>query len=317
MHSGDDKRSVGTRLDLNLLELFDSVWRTRNLTATGAQLGLSQPAVSRGLARLRESYGDELFIRQQRGVEPTPFASNLAEPVAAALAIVRGTMARPVFAPRDDSRRFCIAMSDIGERYFLPRFAAWLATNAPGVSVESVTPSREDLLKGLASGDIDMAVGFLPDHGKQVVERRLFRESFVYIARPGHPLVDARLEVGQLRALPHVVGSPQGTQHATAVEKVLTGSRVRAVIAMRVRSFLSIGPIVGSSDLVAVVPSNLATLVAEHVKLQLIAPPVRFPAFEVSMAWHRRFQQDPARRWLRETFASLFADSAAKPPHGA
>ena len=308
MRMRDESGRSAPHLDLNLLELFESIWRTRNLTATGERLGLSQPAVSRGLARLRETYGDELFVRQQRGVQPTPFAQTLAEPVSAALAIVRRTIEKPHFSAAEDTRRFCIALSDIGERYFLPRLAAWLAEHAPRVSVDTVSPSRDELLTGLASGEIDLAVGFLPGLGKQVHDKRLFREKFVYVARRGHPRIDGQLQANQLRELPHVVGSPYGTRHAAAVEKVLTGPRVRAVVAMRVRSFLSIGPIVAGSELVAAVPSNLATLVAEHVALQLIPPPVRFPGFDVSMVWHRRFNEDPGGAWLRGVFTKLFGD---------
>lgn len=98
MRMRDDSGKSAPHLDLNLLELFESIWRTRNLTATGERLGLSQPAVSRGLARLRETYGDELFVRHRRGVEPTAFAQTLAEPVSAALAIVRRTIEKPTFS---------------------------------------------------------------------------------------------------------------------------------------------------------------------------------------------------------------------------
>jgi len=306
------KDGRASHLDLNLLELFDSIWRTRNLTASGAALGLSQPAVSRGLARLRETYDDTLFLRQQRGVQPTPFAERLAEPVAAALAIVRATIDKPTFAPQTDPRSFRIALSDIGERYFMPRLSAWLATNAPAVTVETANPSQADLNAGLSTGSIDLAVGFVSALGKQVHQQRLFRERFVYIARQGHPSVRGRLVTAQLRALPHVVGNPAGTLHAAAVEKVLTSSRVRAAIALRVCSFLSIGPIVGASDLLAVVPSNLATLVSGHVGLQLIAPPVRFPGFDVSMVWHQRLHREPGNLWLRSVFESLFAGESTR-----
>lgn len=309
MRMRDDSGRNAPHLDLNLLELFECIWRTRNLTGAGERLGLSQPAVSRGLARLRETYGDELFVRHRRGVEPTAFAQTLAEPVATALAIVRRTIEKPHFSPAEDSRRFRIALSDIGERYFMPRLAGWLSDHAPYVSIDTVSVSREQLLTGLGAGEIDLAVGFLPGLGKQVHEKRLFEEKYVYIARAGHPKVDGHLSAGQLRELPHVVGTPQGTRHAAAVEKVLMGPRVRAVVAMRVGSFLSVGPIVADSDLVAVVPSNLAELVSEHVGLQLIAPPVRFPSFGVSMVWHRRFHGDPGGIWLRQVLTELFGSS--------
>jgi DNA-binding transcriptional LysR family regulator len=305
------KQGRTAHLDLNLLEVFDSIWRTRNLTATGAALGLSQPAVSRGLARLRETYDDALFVRQQRGVQPTPFAERLAEPVAAALAILRGTVAKPDFEPASDARGFRIALSDIGERYFMPRLSAWLARHAPGVSIETLSPSQAELASGLSTGEIDLAIGFVAALGKQVHEQRLFNERFVYIARQGHPLVKGTLEAAQLRTLLHVIGSPTGTRHAAAVEKVLTSPRVRAAIVLRVHSFLSIGPIVGDSDLVAVIPSNLAALVSQNVPLQLINPPVRFPGFEVSMVWHRRFHKDPGGRWLRSAFQALFGEKSS------
>lgn len=313
MRMRDDSGRSAPHLDLNLLELFECIWHTRNLTVAGERLSLSQPAVSRGLARLRETYGDELFVRHRRGVEPTAFAQTLAEPISTALAIVRRTIEKPDFSPAKDTRRFCVATNDIGERYFLPRLAAWFADHAPQVSIDVVSASREALVAGLDSGEIDLAIGFLPGLGKQVYEKRLFEESFVYIARVGHPSIDGRLRASQLRELPHIIGTPQGMGHATVVEKVLMGPRVRAAVTMRVESFLSIAPIVANSDLVAVIPSNLAAILSEHVALQLIAPPVRFPSFDISMAWHRRFHNDPAGIWLRSVLLELFGESGRVP----
>jgi DNA-binding transcriptional LysR family regulator len=303
-------RPISRQLDLNLLELFECVYRTRNLTAAGAHLGLSQPAMSRALGKLRATYGDPLFVRQQRGVEPTPFADQLLEPVSAALAIVRGTVTPATFAPATDARLFRIAMSDIGERLFLPRLLGYLAVAAPGVGIEVASPSQAELSAELAAGGIDLAVGFLPGLGKAMHEQRLFRERFVYIARTGHPALKHKLTREQLHALPHVVASPPGTQHAAAVEKVLTSRRVRAPIALRVRSFLCVGPVVAKTDLVAAVPSNLAALVAEHMGIQVMDPPMALPGFDVSMLWHHRFHRDPGGQWLRAAFVQLFGPDA-------
>src|SRR5947209_3557385 len=170
--TAESHAALSRRLDLRLLELFECVYRTRNLTAAGGRLGLSQPAVSRGLARLREAYDDPLFIRQQRGVQPTPLADRLVGPFAAALGIVHGTAERPTFDPRSDHRHFRIAMSDIGERFFLPRLVERLAKTAPGVTVDAVSQTMPELSVGLASGEIDLVVGFLADLGKQVHQRR-------------------------------------------------------------------------------------------------------------------------------------------------
>lgn len=303
---GHPSRPLSRQLDLNLLELFETVHRTRNLTMAGEHLGLSQPAVSRGLGRLREMYGDALFVRQQRGVAATPFADSLVSPVGSALEILRSTVQRPTFKQKQEDRTFRVAMADIGERLFLPRLMAHLAEAAPGVVVEAVSPGHDQLFDGLASGQIDLAVGYLPNLGKQLHQRCLFREHFVYVARNDHPGIKGKLRREQLRDLPHVVAGPEGMQHAAAVERVLSGSRVKARVALRVHSFLCVGPIVADTNLIGVVPNNLAAMVAGHMQLQLVDPPVQFPAFDVAMTWHQRFHRDAGSEWLRGVFVGLF-----------
>ena len=150
-----------------------------------------------------------------------------------------------------------------------------------------------------------LAVGFC--RLAKVHVQKLFRERFIYVARRDHPLLQGRLTTALLSRLQHVVADPPGTPHAAAVDKVLARAGVRLAAALRVRSFLCVGPIVVGTDLVAVVPSNLAALVAEHVDLRLIEPPLVFPGFDVSMVWHRRYHRDPAVEWLRATFVELFS----------
>ncbi|WP_423459194.1 LysR family transcriptional regulator [Ottowia sp. VDI28] len=299
-------RPLTRQLDLNLLELFDVVWRTRNLTAAGEQLGLSQPAISHGLAKLRRAYGDALFVRMQRGVEPTPFAGQIAPTVAEALRVVRGTLAKPSFEAASTRRHFRIAMSDIGERFFMPRLWLRLARSAPGVTCECLSPGHDELQHGLASGEIDLAVGFVPGLGAQVLHQALFREQFVYLARQGHPLLARGSDRGELLRTSHVLASPPGTSHLTAVERVLMRRDVRAPVALRVRSFLCIGPIVAETDLVSPVPSNLAELISDHLALRLIPPPIKLPSFDLKMYWHRRFDDDPALGWLRALMLEMF-----------
>lgn len=306
-------KPLNRQLDLNLLELFEVVYRTRNLTAAGAQLGLTQSAVSRGLGRLRETYGDALFVRQQRGVSPTPFADALVAPVVAALDILRGTVRRPTFDPASAARTFRVAMSDIGERLFVGRLMAYAAEHAPGVVIEAVSPSPA-LQDELAAGQVDLAVGYFGVLSKQLHQRRLFKERFIYVARQGHPQVRGKLRREQLREVSHVVAGPRGMRHADAVEKVLASPRVRAHVALRVHSFLAVGPAVALSDLIAPVPSNLAAVVAGHIDLQLLEPPVQFPGFDVTMAWHQRYHRDPAAEWLRGVFVELFESLRVAPP---
>jgi DNA-binding transcriptional LysR family regulator len=307
-------RPLSREIDLNLLELFDIVYRTGNLTAAGIRLGLSQPAVSYGLAKLRKIYGDALFVRMRRGVQPTPVATDLAGPIAAAMQIVRGTIKKVEFVPAESRRTFRLAMSDMGERYFLPRLARRLGVEAPHVVIETLPPPLAELTEGLASGEIDLAIGFIPSMGKQVREQVLFSEKFVYLMRSGHPAAREALTAARIRTLRHVVASPPGTQHLYAVEKVLRSRQVRSEIALNVRSFLSIGPIVADTDLVALVPGNLAALVANNLDLCVCTPKLRFPAFDVSMCWHQRFHHDPALNWLQAVIIDLFGNTGRRTP---
>jgi DNA-binding transcriptional LysR family regulator len=305
-------RPLSRQIDLNLLELFDITFRTRNLTATSVRLGLSQPAVSYGLSKLRKMYGDALFVRMQRGVQPTPIAMQLAGPIAAAMQIMRSTIKKVEFVPSEARRTFRVAMSDIGERYFLPRLAQRLSVDAPHVTVETLSPGLAELTDGLASGDIDLAIGFIPGMGKQIHEEVLFSEQFVYLMRNGHPAAQDDLTVARIRKLRHVVAGPPGTRHLHAVEKVLTSPQVRCEIVLHVTSFLCVGSILADTDLVALVPSNLAALVANNLNLCVCRPKLKFPAFDICMYWHRRLHQDPASGWLRKTVFGLFGSNSTR-----
>ena len=306
MKSLQRHKPLNRQLDLNLLELFETVMRTRNLTAAGARLGLSQPAMSRALARLRQMYGDALFVRHQSGVLPTPFAERLAPTVGAALDAIRSTLERPGFDETRQQRTFRVALSDVGERIFLPRLMASLQQHAPHVSLEALTPTPEMMSAGLASGQIDLAVGYFGGMGKQLRQQRLFKERFVYVLRAGHPALQGPWSRETLRGLGHVVGGPEVMQYLAAIEKVLHGPQVRAQVALRVHSQLCIGPVVAASNLAGLMPGNLAALVAAHMPLVLREPPLRFPGFEVTMLWHDRYHLDPASQWLRALFVQLF-----------
>ncbi|MPS27759.1 LysR family transcriptional regulator [Pigmentiphaga sp.] len=305
-------RPLTRQIDLNLLELFDTIYQTRNLTACGQRLGLSQPAVSYGLAKLRETYGDPLFVRMQRGVVPTPFAEQLSIPVASALQTVRTTIERTEFNPRDANRSFRIAMSDAGERYFLPKLLAYLGDHAPGITVESLSADLRELGEGLASGDIDMAMGFIPGLGKQVHQQTLFPEHFVYVRRKSRATQGMPLTLSQLRNSRHILAAPPATHHLAAVEGVLLSRAVRAEIALRVRSFLSVLPIVADTNLIAPVPSNFGRLAVRESNLEICESPVKFPVFDLNMYWHHRYHADPALTWLRESLVELFGSKEGK-----
>lgn len=302
------KKPLSRQLDLNLLELFDTVYRTRNLTIAGNVLGLSQPAMSHALARLREMYGDPLFVRLAQGLRPTPFADQLAGPVSAALQIVRGTLDKAPFDPATAQRTFKVAMTDIGEQVFLPLLLYYLETHAPGIKIEtratSVNPAA--LINDLSTGDIDVAAGFISNPGKGIHQQFLFSDRYVCVVRAAHPLVRDALSLADFKRMRHIMPNVAGTGHGESIRKVLASHGIGDQVVLRVTHFLSIASLVANTDLIATVPGNLANTFIGSWNLRLLEPPVEFPGFDVTQYWHERYHEEPGNKWLRGVFESIF-----------
>jgi DNA-binding transcriptional LysR family regulator len=176
-------------VDLNLLRVFDAVLHEKGVTPAAARLGLTQPAVSNALARLRKLFGDALFVRTPRGVDATPFARELAEPVRQALALLESALAHgPGFDPATSTRAFRFYMSDLGQIEFLPPLVERVQRDAPGVRLEAVALEIEDIADALAAGALDVAIGFLPGLAAPVRRRALFRDPYVCLMRQDHPV---------------------------------------------------------------------------------------------------------------------------------
>src|SRR5688500_18047777 len=175
-------------IDLNLLRVFDAVLRERSVTAAAARLGLTQPAVSNALARLRALFGDALFVRTPAGMDATPFARGVAEPVRQALALLESALAHgPGFEPATSTRAFRFYMSDLGQVEFLPPLVERVQEAAPGVRLEAVAADLEHIADALGAGALDLAVGFLPALGPPVARRTLFRDPYLCLMRADHP----------------------------------------------------------------------------------------------------------------------------------
>src|SRR5437763_2064106 len=174
-------------LDLNLLRVFDAVLQQRSVTAAAARLGLTQPAVSNALARLRALFGDALFVRTPAGMEATPFARGVAEPVRQALALLDSALAHgPGFDPATATRPFRFYMSDLGQVEFLPPLVERVQREAPGVRLEAAALDVEDIADALGTGALDLAIGFLPGLRPPVRRRPLFRDPVIALRRADH-----------------------------------------------------------------------------------------------------------------------------------
>ncbi len=303
-----DPKRLSNRVDLNLLELFEAIYRSRNLTFAGGELGLSQPAMSRSLARLRDAYGDKLFVRMPEGLMPTPFADDLYESACAVLEIVRRSLETGGFEPATAIRTFRLAMSDTAEQIFLPRLASTIAEEAPGVRLEAQQLTTLHLARALATGKVDLALGFFHFGGEGFYRERLFSARYACVARHNHPEIPDKLTLQLYRTLGHVVTGFDNTAHASAVDAFLRSPNVNASIAMKVGHFLSIGPIVSETNYIATIPRNLALSFERAWQIKMHEPPLKLPAYDVSQYWHTRFDQEAGLVWLRRQVKALFGN---------
>jgi len=293
-------------IDLNLLAVFQHVYRERQISAAARRLGLTQSAVSNALARLRKAFGDELFVRTASGMQPTPFAEQLAEPIGAALDNVALALNyRSGFAPATSERVFTVALTDVGEVYFMPVLIERCRALAPGVRVRSVRAGSIALKEAMETGRVDVAIGAFDDMSEALFQRHLFRQRFVTLLRVGHPLTQGAIDVERFAGAAHLIVDAVDSPY-DRINGLLAKAGV--VPAASVPHFTAVPYIVGAGDLVVTVPQKLAERAAASFGLTWIEPPLALPTLQTNVFWHRRFGQDPGNTWLRELIAAEFAE---------
>jgi DNA-binding transcriptional LysR family regulator len=303
-------------IDLNLLVVFNQLLAERRVSKVADKLGISQPAVSNALARLRRVFGDELFLRTQRGMEPTPFADQLAESVGYALATIHsGINQRASFEPATAERAFTIGITDIGEIYFLPALIERLKREAPGVTLSTVRNTAVNVRDELESGKVDLAIGLLPQLKGGFFQRRLFTQSYVCLMRRGHTLAKRRLSLAEYSAAEHLVVVSEGTGHGK-VDELLRRSGVARRVRLTVPHYVSVGHILQGSDLIATVPERLAARLVEPFGLVTVPHPAKLPAIAINVFWHAKYHRAPANGWLRGLFFELFGDERGRAVRG-
>jgi DNA-binding transcriptional LysR family regulator len=294
-------------LDLNLLRVFDAVSSEHGVTPAAARLGLTQPAVSNALARLRALFGDALFVRTAAGMEATPFARGVAEPVRQALALLESALAHgPGFEPATSTRAFRFYMSDLGQVEFLPPLVERVQRAAPGVRLEAVAADLEHIGDALGTGALDLAVGFLPALGPPVARRALFRDPYVCLMRAGHPAGGKKLTMKRFAEAAHVLVTYRGGGHRV-IEEALERSGVARRIALRVPHFTVVPMVLARTDLILTLPARVARVYERQGGFKSLPPPVAMPPAEVAVHWHERFEADPGNRWLRDQVIELFS----------
>ncbi|HKU96233.1 MAG TPA: LysR family transcriptional regulator [Vineibacter sp.] len=300
------------KLDLNLLRVLDALLETPNTKAASAQLNVSQPTVSFSLKKLREVLDDPLFTRASHGLQPTPQALRLREPLKRIFAIVRDdVLTAPRFDRATTTRPFVFGLSDVSEAVFLPALTQHLLRQAPHAVLKSIPVGLAALEAQLAAGNIDLALGnFQNLKNPSLFQQRLFYRNFVCIMSPGNRLARGRLTLRQFVAANHAVVD-RGALSQSILEQAIEQLGIDRTVKVRCSNFLSVPSIIAGTDLLMVVPEDIGTLLARDGRITTRPVPFALPNLHVKQLWHRRFHNDAANKWLRAQVAGLFLNKAS------
>jgi DNA-binding transcriptional LysR family regulator len=299
--------------DLNLLVILHELLKQGSVSKAAESLGVSQPAVSNSLNRLRKLLGDDLFLRTSRGFAPTRLADSMTGPIAHALETILSAINNTSgFDPKTSERRFDVGLTDIGEMYCLPDLLRVLPKYGPGIAIRSIRNSSVDLKAEMESGQVDLAIGLLTDLDFGFFQRRLFSQRYVCMFRRNHPLMSQGLTFEAFKSADHISVTSEGKGHS-AIEAVLDRAVIKRKIKLWVPQFVAVGPILRSTDLIAVVPETYARRIFESADLIFSPCPVELPETTINILWHAQHHRDPGNRWLRQ----LIFDQASAADHHA
>ena len=292
-------------LDLNLLKLFEALVRERSVTQAGLRLGLSQPAASRALGRLRTMLGDRLVVRGKLGLELTPRGEMLAGPVAKLLDDARGIVSPAVFDPATAAGRITIAAHDHLSVVLLADLIARFERHAPALSLHIAQPAGDNV-RLVEQGGADLALGIFKTLPGSFHRRRLYADKLVCVVRSDHPCVAEGLSLDRYLSLRHIAVTISGVGESTVDVALSTLERTRHV-ALRVPHFLAGAMFVAESDMILTLPSRLARLLANKLPLALLDLPLQLAPLSPAMIWHERFHRDPAHVWVRQQLVDVVA----------
>lgn len=292
------------KLDLHLLTVFSAIYEDRNVTAVARKLGMSQPAVTFSLNKLRDALSDELFVRTPAGMQPTARATALNGPIRDVIAAIETRILEPPgFDPALSRRQFSLVMSDLSQLVMLPRLLARLSATAPLIDIDCLPIEQEQIAAALEEGAADLALGIsaLPK-GSNVLQQKLFDNPYVCILSRTHPAIGDSLSLDAFLSAEHAVAASL----SNIIDPLMRGAGKNLRIRVRSHYFGSLPPIVASSNLIAVVPRALALDWEHKAAIRILPPPFPVPQISVYQFWYRRAHNDPANMWLRKLMAETF-----------
>ena len=294
-------------VDLNLLKAFDALMTERAVTRAAGRIGLSQPAMSHALSRLRSLFADDLFVRTSTSMEPTARAREIASLIEAAIEKIEAALNLGAgFDPAKSTAIFTAGMAEYAEIALVGRLARSFAGEAANATLRLTPATGHEAIEQLDRGEIDVAVAHLPHLPAHVESTVLLRDPFVVVARRFHAITAQTLSLESYAAQHHVLVSPRGDTSG-ALDRILVDFGLKRRIALLVATYLAVPAALAASDLIATVPQRTARQIAAIAEIAIMPLPIDFSA-TVSMAWHRRTTSDPAQAWFR----SLLIDAAGE-----
>lgn len=292
-------------VDLNLLPVFSAIMDAGQLSRAAESLGMSQPAISAVLQRLRHTFGDDLFVRTHQGMTPTPRARELYDQLGPQLLALRETLdPGNRFDPGTSQRVFRLVSVDYFEMVILPPLLARVRNQAPNVMLE-VSPATDAMVDQLHKTQVDLAIDAFVQEEDRLQRQVLLEEGLVVVARQGHPVLKGRCSKKQFLNAEHVVLPDRNRR--LPLDQILDAPGWQRRTGARVTQFASMLATAAGSDMIATVPERLARHYAAPLNLQVLPFPVPLPPVPVYMLWSPALDQDPAHRWLRQQLHDTLA----------
>ena len=298
------------RFDLNLLVAFDILIAERSVTAAARRMGVGQPAMSNSLARLRDMFGDPLLIRSSAGMQPTGRALELADAVSRILAeLRREVFSGRTFSPATDKRNFRIGVSDQAEASLMQGVLQVIAREAPGVNIAARSVEMRLGADLLATGAIDLAVGYFPEVEGELEVATLYHETFMCLFDAKACGVEPPLSLETYVALPHILVSLRGEPFGH-IDELLSNVGRRRTVVYTTPHFLAVPFLLHGFRAVSALPRRLAENCADAAGLAVCPVPLPSKGYDIRMVWHRRTASDPAHVWFRAAIAAIGQDRA-------
>jgi len=287
------------RIDLNLLQVFVTIYREGSLTRASHVLHLTQPAVSHSLSRLRHQFDDPLFLRQGNRMAPTPLARRLADSVLPGLSEIQTALNQfHAFEPQHQAKVFNLALRDVLETTFLPGLMRDL-TSFPAIEIVSQRIARRDMEQQLSAGKVDFAVDVLLPVSDQTAHERLHEDRLVVIAGRDHPLAREGLTLASYLAARHVLVSSR-SEGPGIEDFALSAQGEKRQIAMRCQHYFAACRVAEQTELLVTMPEAYANIVVDHLDVVMLPAPAELPVVDIHLYWHRQYEREPALQWFRE-----------------